>query len=169
MMDHTFYVTEDLYADRGARILNFIIDYAARYVFFLILGLALGLSSGITGNNDALEWIEDLSTVEEYLLGTIFMLLYYNVLEILFSRTAGKFITGTILVDVYGEKPHATDILKRTFCRLIPFDFLGFFNSPSRGWHDSIPGLYVVNKKLLEEAKQTHQDFNEFGNLETAL
>jgi uncharacterized RDD family membrane protein YckC len=43
----------------------------------------------------------------------------------------------------------ANQILKstlRTLVRFIPVEIFSFFNSNSRGWHDTLSVTYVVNK-----------------------
>jgi uncharacterized RDD family membrane protein YckC len=54
--------------------------------------------------------------------------------------------------------------LRRTLCRVIPFEQFSFLGSSTRGWHDSIPDTYVVQKAAFEEAKHLFYAFDEIGN-----
>ncbi len=87
--------------------------------------------------------------------------MYYTLTEGFFGRSVGKFITGTVVVDENGVKINLGSALKRSLCRLIPFDGLSFFGS--RGWHDSITETYVVEKKALEESIKMFYDFKLIG------
>ncbi|MBC8643239.1 RDD family protein [Flavobacterium lindanitolerans] len=82
----------------------------------------------------------------------------------LFSRTIGKFITKTVVVNINGEKPDTQEILVRSLCRLIPFETFSFLGAPNKGWHDSISKTYVVNKELLEKKKELFYSVDEIGN-----
>ena len=62
-----------------------------------------------------------------------------------------------------GTKPDAQTIIKRTLCRLIPFDGLSFFGTPSRGWHDSMSDTYVVKKDLFDEKVCLFYSLDEIG------
>lgn len=42
------------------------------------------------------------------------------------GRSIGKFITGTKVVTLEGEIPTANVFLKRSFCRIIPFEAFSF-------------------------------------------
>jgi|GEM_PF-569974 len=82
----------------------------------------------------------------------IFLLLYfYLILEGIFKTTPGKCATATVIVDEHGNSPSFSQILTRTFCRLIPFDALSFIGSEARGWHDSISRTYVVKSVDIHE------------------
>ena len=62
-----------------------------------------------------------------------------------------------------GTKPDSGQILKRTLCRLIPFNVLSFLGSPCNGWHDTISDTYVVKKDLFNEKVKMFYDFEEIG------
>lgn len=109
-----------------------------------------------------LAWLENISTLEDRLIFILINILYYVFTEGLFGRSFGKLITGTVVVDENGLKPSFGTIVKRSFCRIIPFDGLSFFGS--RGWHDSMSDTYVVNKKALDEELKTFHEFNLIGS-----
>lgn len=157
-----FEITDDLLASRGQRFINYLIDYVVQILLLLGLGFVLGLIAIVTNNQELVNSFEHLSRLQEYALGLGMVLLYYNIFEIFFARTVGKFITKTMVVTEDGEKPDSQTILTRTLCRCIPFDALSFLGS-GRGWHDSISKTYVVNKDALKEKKDLFYSFDEIG------
>lgn len=159
-----FVITEDIYATQGQRISNYLIDLVIQYIIAILLGVLAVLISELLGMYSFVDWIENMGRIEGYLLGFFILVIYYGTFEILLSRTIGKFITKTIVVLEDGSKPDAGTILKRTFCRLIPFEQFSFLGGYSRGWHDSISDTYVVNKAALEEEKRLFYDFEEIGS-----
>jgi uncharacterized RDD family membrane protein YckC len=73
--------------------------------------------------------------------------IYYILMEGIFGRTLGKLITGTVVVDGFGNKPSFGKIIGRSFARLIPFEAFSFLGSTGRGWHDSLTDTYVVKSR----------------------
>lgn len=107
-----------------------------------ILGFALAVAAMYIVPNAGSSEAETF----QLLLSAMFLLvffLYYVGMEFAFQRTAGKFITGTKVVMANGSKPGFGAILKRTFCRLIPFDAVSFLFM-KEGFHDSLSGTKVV-------------------------
>ena len=68
--------------------------------------------------------------------------IYHFLFEYFFSRTPGKFITNTKVVDEDGNKPSIKILLIRNLCRLIPLDNLSFLIGD--GWHDEFSRTEVV-------------------------
>nr|WP_315219825.1 RDD family protein [uncultured Flavobacterium sp.] len=160
-MNDSIYILDDaLVASSGKRFLNYIIDMIffviAMYLFGLFLGILIAL--GFEGISF---WMQGLGDLGWNLIGITILLVYYTLTEGFFGRSVGKFITGTVVVDENGEKINFGSALKRSLCRLIPFDGLSFFGS--RGWHDSITDTYVVEKKALEESIKMFHDFKLIG------
>lgn len=122
-------------ASSGKRFLNRLIDTAS-YVIIALIFINSGLFGEGLQNTD--------SSLEFAIIEIPFLILYYLLFESLFHATPGKFITNCIVVNDSGKRAPFSQILGRTFCRLIPFDAFTFFGDPSRGWHDSIPNTYVV-------------------------
>ncbi len=148
-----FKVTEELLATHSQRFLNLLMDYIAQLFLFIIAFSITSVIAETNGNKDFMaNFIKN--DIAQYTFVTCIALFYYNVFEIFFARTVGKFITQTIVVNENGEKPNLETILVRTLCRLIPFELLSFLAMPARGWHDRISKTYVVNKNLLDEKKK---------------
>lgn len=93
---------------------------------------------------------------------------YYILLEYYFQRTVGKFMTDSLVVNEYGERPDLTAICLRTAIRIIPFEAISFlWSDENRWWHDQWAGTYVISKDELslvrrilagEKPRKTDQD-----------
>lgn len=127
-------------AEQGARFANLIIDYFAQMAIAFVLGVVIGLVGGE-------EWLVFLDETPDLVFGIPILLAYYIVFEATTSRTLGKIMTGTKVVNEDGGTPSFGQIVGRTFCRLIPFEAFSFFGTPPRGWHDSIPKTIVVKTR----------------------
>ncbi len=148
-----FTITAEILTSHSQRFLNLLMDYIGQ-LFLFIISFSIAVTIAETnGNKDfAANFVKN--DIAQYTFVACISLVYYNVFEIFFARTIGKFITHTIVVDENGEKPNHERILVRTLCRLIPFEILSFIGMPARGWNDSISKTFVVNKNLLDEKKK---------------
>ena len=127
-------------AGGGLRFANFVIDYFAQVGIGMVIGIVVFALQGQEG-------AERLQNVPPLAIGIPVLLFYYFVCEATTSRTLGKLITGTKVVNEHGELPSIPQIMGRTLCRLIPFNHFSFLGSNARGWHDSIPKTYVVKSR----------------------
>jgi len=116
---------------------TYLIDVVCNYVVMIILVMALVLVLGQSS-------IELLDGLAGNLIGVVLMVIYYIGFELVFARTPGKFLLGTIVVDEKGNKPTPGQIIGRSFARLIPFEPFSCIGDQSRGWHDSMSKTYVV-------------------------
>ncbi len=98
------------------------------------------------------------------LLSAIILLLLYPALyafcEYKWQKTPGKFLTKTVVIDEYGNKPDLRTIALRSLIRLVPFEpFSCFGDNYSHGWHDRWAKTWVVPEEELIELKklQTEQ------------
>lgn len=163
MNQQGFLVTDDLLASHGQRFLNYVVDAIIIYTIIFGMSFIVAIIASLLGAVDFLEWMGNTGSLEEYLLYFIIMIPYFTLMESIFSRTMGKFITKTMVVLEDGSKPESDIILKRTLCRIIPFDALSFLGSPARGWHDSISDTYVVKKDDFERKKELFYAFDQIG------
>lgn len=163
MTQEEFEVTDDLMASKGQRFLNYIIDVVIIYSIIFGLSFVTALIADFFEAKGFLEWLQNLNTLEEYLIYFLIMIPYFTLMESIFSKSIGKFITRTMVVFEDGSKPDSGTILRRTLCRIIPFDNLSFLGTPSRGWHDSITDTYVVRKDDFERKKELFYAFEEIG------
>ncbi len=84
--------------------------------------------------------------------------LYYFITELTMRRSIGKFVTGTVVIDEYGNKPETGILVGRSFARLIPFEALSCV--AGRMWHDKLSRTYVVKKSEAEELRRLLSDKN---------
>ena len=129
--------------DRWVRIAIRLID-----MLFVLLGLVMIFPVvrfwlGMTNLAIFLKF-ESLAAAD-FLFGII-LLLYYFVMDMSLATTFGKMIINVLIVNETGQRPSVGQIIGRNFSRLIPFDAFSFLFR-DRGWHDSIPGTYVVRGK----------------------
>lgn len=163
MTQEEFEVTDDLMASKGQRFLNYIIDVVIIYILIFGVSFITALIATHLEATSFLEWLQNINGLEEYLIYFIIMIPYFTLMESFFSKSIGKFITKTMVVLEDGSKPESGTILRRTLCRIIPFDALSFLGTPSRGWHDSITDTYVVRKDDFERSKELFYAFEEIG------
>ena len=127
-------------AGQGARFANLVIDNLAQFVISFVFGIAVVIIGGERG-------AAFLNETPGLVIGLPILLAYYFVFEATTSRTLGKLITGTKVVNADGRTPTIGQIAGRTFCRLIPFEPFSFLGTPARGWHDSITKTFVVKAR----------------------
>jgi uncharacterized RDD family membrane protein YckC len=120
------------------RFLNFIIDVIAFFLIAVVLSYFIGLFYSP----------KDEVAIELAGYGTILIsfLSYYIMMELTYQKTLGKFITKTKVETEDGNIPELGDIVKRTFCRLIPFDRVSFLFTKN-GIHDSLSKTRVVKDR----------------------
>ncbi|MCB9234684.1 MAG: RDD family protein [Bacteroidia bacterium] len=120
------------------RFLNYLVDLigiAATWFIFLFVLFAFGME-------DDHFFLTDNGSNLLFLCAT---LVYYTFMEGTFGKTLGKLITGSRVIDQYGNKPGYLKAFIRSACRLIPFEVFSCFSD--QGWHDSIPKTWVVSNK----------------------
>lgn len=115
--------------------------FAVDYVLFMVCGGVFGFSIALVFGESG---VAAIKAVPEFLLGVPIFIGYYLFFEGLWSRTPGKFVFVTVVVNDDLNKPSFLQIVKRTFCRFIPFEPFSFFGA--RGWHDSISKTRVILK-----------------------
>jgi hypothetical protein len=111
------------------RFIHFIVDTIAFIIVTMILAFILGLFINPTDQR--------LMTILGYLMFGLGFFSYYVFMETKYQKTIGKFITKTKIVNKNGTKPGIGDIVRRTFCRLIPFDRVSFLFT-ANGFHDRL-------------------------------
>jgi|APLak6261695196_1056220.scaffolds.fasta_scaffold05769_2 uncharacterized RDD family membrane protein YckC len=153
MENLNFTISTDLLASPVQRFFNLIIDLLIIYAILLGIETTIKIISDVTNSRFLSEGIENLDVVDQCVIGIIIAILYYSLTEIYFSRSLAKYFTKTVVTMKDGSKPDNKTIFMRTFCRLIPIDFLTFLKIPARGWHDTISGTYVVKKHPFVEKK----------------
>ncbi len=173
-MDNTFKVTADLYASKGNRFANYIVDFIIILlvfytIFFGGIFIYYSFAEDTSGVDNFLLDLENTNPFLDRIFTAIVLAMLYFALEALTKgRSIGKYITKTKVVMEDGSSPTATDYLKRSFSRMIPFEPFSFLGSDGRGWHDTISKTYVVDIKSFEAKKRIHSELDQIGaHLET--
>jgi uncharacterized RDD family membrane protein YckC len=136
---------------QGKRFIHLIVDRIATTALSYGVGAVFGFVYGSLRVDPTLPLSADELTrlnIAGYALGVVVVMSYFIFLEVLFQRTLGKLLTGTIVIAADGGPPTLGQIVGRNFARLIPFDAFSFLgcNNPV-GWHDSLSGTRVVDVK----------------------
>ncbi|WP_052143692.1 RDD family protein [Wocania ichthyoenteri] len=169
MNNQNFRITPDLYATKGNRFANYIIDKIIFYVLIFGLSFLIGVIvysffTDTTAFDKLLYDIENMGTLMDRLLTSIVFIIFYMIAEIILKgKTVGKYITKTLVVMEDGSKPKASDIVLRSLCRLIPFDAFSFLGAEGRGWHDSMSNTYVVDEKKFKAKKNAQNELDQIG------
>jgi len=163
-MKRTVELTTDMLAAKEMRFANYLIDLALQYGIGYLIGLIIGLMYKYLDIVGPYELITNMGSFGGLVFSYTIMLFYYFIFEATTQRSPAKFITGTKVITFEGEKPSAGTILKRTFCRMIPFNPFSFLGEVGKGWHDSISDTFVINIKKYEEAQQLKDSFEEIGS-----
>ena len=81
-------------------------------------------------------------------------LIYYTLLEGLFSCSIGKFFLDVIVIDEYANPISFKKAFLRAFCRFIPSIPTLFYRKHNRLLHDVWTSTYVINKSDLKHIKE---------------
>lgn len=127
-------------ASQGKRFLNLVVDQIILFFLQTAFGVAFILLLGE-------ERSQSLDGLSGFMISISIMVGYYILFEATTSRTLGKLLTGTMVVNEQGQRPSFGQVAGRSFARLIPFEAFTFLKSPPRGIHDSVAKTYVVNSR----------------------
>ncbi|WP_298531531.1 RDD family protein [uncultured Algibacter sp.] len=168
-MPNSFNVTPDLYATKGNRFTNYIVDIIFIVVIFLVFVFVssyfyYSYAEDTTAVDAYLNEEETISPLLDRLITSVALALIYFALEFFTrGRSIGKFITKTRVVLADGSKPTALDYLKRSFSRIIPFEAFSFLGAEGRGWHDTISKTYVVDITRFEAKIRAQNELDQIG------
>lgn len=143
---------------QGPRIGHFLADYILYLILLFTVETLLDFAR-ITAEKDI------LALMSSYTLSIAYFLLYplyYFFFESRWQKTPGKFLTKTIVIDEYGNKPDLSTIALRSIIRLVPFEqFSCFDDKYSHGWHDRWSKTWVVSEEELQTLKQLQAEQSE--------
>lgn len=118
-------------ASKTIRFLNFVIDMAVITTITLLIALLFDIGSQA--------FLPQISFV-------LIFVAYYAFMEIKFQKTVGKFITKTRVITTEEQKPKSIIIIRRTVCRIIPFDQISYLFTLN-GFHDRFSGTMVIKDR----------------------
>ena len=153
MKNTEFKVTDDLWATRGQRFMNCILDLLFVHIIMGSIATTVVIIGDITNNYELSNWVESTTTLERLLLWAVILFLYYFLAETYFSRTFAKYFTKTIVVTKNGSRPKIHTVFIRTLTRFIPLECLTFLWGDLRGLHDLFSDTYVVRKHEFNHKK----------------
>jgi uncharacterized RDD family membrane protein YckC len=156
MENNKFTVTEDLWATRGQRFMNCILDLLIVHTILISVATTVAIIGDITNNDDLSKWAESTTTFQRLFFWALLLFLYYFLTETYFSRTFAKYFTKTIVVTKDGSRPNKRTISIRTLSRFIPLECLTFLWGDFRGLHDLFSDTYVVRKYEFNHKKGAH-------------
>jgi uncharacterized RDD family membrane protein YckC len=129
-------------ADQSTRAINLFIDMIAIVILWALvirIIILLGLSHTLMDESGE-------AGIFPLVLFFIMFWSYYVLLESLFQRTLGKLLTKTKVVNEFGAIPSLLQIIGRTLCRNIPFEYFSYFVDDV-GMHDKLSGTRVIENK----------------------
>lgn len=130
-----------------ARLGHYLIDFIiiTALAFLLAILVALAFPKLFTSLTTPLFYFKlGYFEIRYDVFSMLLIVAYYLVTEATMQRSIGKFVTGTVVIDEYANKPPTSVLVGRSFARLIPFD--AFSCLGARGWHDKVSATYVVKK-----------------------
>jgi uncharacterized RDD family membrane protein YckC len=148
----------------GPRFGHFIIDLIVFQIVIYIVSYLFELLISITNSTYSL-------SMTIILIESIVLLLLYSGLyafcEIKWQKTPGKYLTKSVVIDEYGNKPEINTIILRSLLRLVPFEpFSCFSENYSYGWHDKWAKTWVVTEEELKIIKKLQLEQSELdGNV----
>lgn len=117
------------------RFIHLIVDTIAFFILTMIFAFIFGLFIHPTDQNKM--------TFMGYLMLAFGFFGYYVFMETTYQKTIGKFMTKTKVANTNGTRPELGDIVRRTFCRLIPFDRISFLFTQN-GFHDRFSNTTII-------------------------
>ena len=129
------------------RFCHYIIDLAIFFVLNSIIEIVVFLIPGISKSFLQLD-----ITIQGYIsaiFGLSLLFIYYTFFEYIFQRTPGKFLTRSIVINEYGNKPTLKNIAIRSISRLMPFEQMTCLSAKNRGWHDVWSNTFLISNKEL--------------------
>lgn len=133
----------------GKRIAHAFVDSIVYYVIYYFFEFTF--VNLFASNQNTLNTI-----LTGFFISVIFMFLfpiYYILFEHFLQRTLGKFLTKTLVIDIYGNKPEIGTNILRNIIRLVPFEVFSCLFSP-RGWHDRWSDTFVVTEEEYLKIKE---------------
>lgn len=129
-------------ADKGKRLVNYLIDAVAISILQTILSNVFNLL-------DSTIFSPFFYTYKVVItIGLLSTPLYYILSEYLFEgKTLGKLVTNTRVVTLDGGRPTFNQILGRSFARIIPFEPFSYLGDSNTGWHDQMSQTIVIDEQ----------------------
>lgn len=140
----------------GARIGHFVADTIVIQIITFVISFIFALFTEISGVNDSLKLTVGLMSD---IVSLVSYPVYYFLCERAWQKTPGKFLTKTVVIDEYGNKPEWRALILRSLIRIVPFDvFSCLGDTYSYGWHDKWSKTWVVPEEELAVIKKLQRE-----------
>lgn len=150
----------------GTRFVNNLIDLIVLAIIHIALAIASQLIYSITYSN-FFYFFNNGGFLWDIFIGSVVSFIYFYLWEYYSNgKTPGKYVTGTQVISIDGEKPTQRQYLSRSLYRIIPFEALTFFGTD--GWHDGLTDTRVINIKNYKAETQSKSDIDNIGVKEIA-
>ena len=124
---------------------------ASPFCVVIIIFQLLGINIPFFAHHE----ITHQSNFISYISSSTIMVTYYTISEYYFNgKTIGKFITNTRAVTLDNQTMDFDLVLKRSLCRVIPFEIASFLSNSPSGWHDQWSDTKVILDELKEEEEE---------------
>lgn len=104
-------------------------------------------------NDDLGTFDKDAFQFLDIAISLLTCVLYCVIMEASIGTTIGKLITGAVVISVDGSKPSLSQIIGRSFARLIPFEPFSFLGGTNSGWHDTMSNTRVILKSEMKAVR----------------
>lgn len=128
-------------ASRGKRFANYLIDIVFFYIGIFVIAYVVASASPGFFSSDPNSFGLQLMAL------SIYFLLYFIVEAVFNGKTLGKLITGTRAVNIDGSYISPRQAFNRSISRIVPFEALSAFGTPSNPWHDRWSDTMVIDEK----------------------
>lgn len=143
----------------GPRFGHFIIDLLAYQVIVYMVNYIFEIT--INAINFSVSFNLTIGLINSIVLLLLYPA-YYAFFEFKWQKTPGKFLTKTLVIDEYGNKPDFRSIVLRSLIRLVPLDAISCLgDNYSHGWHDKWSNTWVVSEAELSEIKKLQAEQSE--------
>jgi len=163
-------IIENNKANLWVRFAHLFIDRLCVLFFFFLFGVfssSMYKLFEIEFFIDLLSPLARMSRLEDILFTSLMYYIYLVCMEYFTKgRTIGKYITGTKVMSLDGNKPTFQDYLIRNIIRFVPFEPFSFFGN--NGWHDSWSNTRVIKIKSYESERLSKDEINSLGTKEIA-
>ncbi|MDX1446374.1 RDD family protein [Lishizhenia sp.] len=128
-------------ASLGVRFGTYIIDALFLFVIQTVIEVI-----GVVMSDNPFEEPTTVNVFTGQLISLLIFTVYYVVMEGTTGKTIGKYLLKTRVVSKDGKKPTMSQIIGRSFARIVPFEPFSFFGSEPTGWHDRWSKTLVIKE-----------------------
>lgn len=140
----------------GPRFAHFFVDFIVFQVLIVIVQFFMELIQMEIGYEGL--FAQAFTIFTSILLLLLYPLMYF-ICEYYWQKTPGKYLTKSVVINEYGEKPSPQQIALRSIIRLVPFEpFSCAGDTYSYGWHDRWSETFVVQQEELKLIKTLQKE-----------